>query len=135
MHQHYKNILTAGLAADGRSAPILVTDFKTIKAVISMLASPDFAVRVYGSFNPSYGPVPDMDDVVSADNEYHELQFVNESNGVVYGPDNIFNADGTAGVLPLNVETTGENWIIFDISDYSAGNVEFAHADLYSNFN
>lgn len=133
-HLQYRNVL-ANLAQDGFSDPILCTDFKTIKAVFNLISSPDFDVVVIGSYNPSYGPVPDITQPLSPTNEYHLLGYVDESDGSNYAATTPFNPGGTATDLAINVETTGINWIIVGISNYAAGTVEFCHVDLYSNFN
>lgn len=134
-HLQYRNVLPQGLAVDGFSTPILVSDFKTIKAVLDLLSAPDMDVVVYGSFNPTFGPIPDINDPITADNEYHLLGYTDEGTGVNYAAGSPFNPSGTHGVIAINVETTGENWIIIGIANRVAGNVGFAHVDLYSNFN
>lgn len=132
-HLQYRNLLK-DLMANGVSAPILTTDFKTIKAVASFLTAPNMNFVVYGSYNPSYGAVPNIANALTADNEYHLLPYTDELE-VTYFPGTPYNPAGVAAEKAFNIETTGENWVIFAITGYVAGELDFLHSDLYSNFN
>jgi len=88
---------------------------------------------VFGSSNPSYGPVPNLLLPISSDNDYEKLGYTDEGSMVNYNDTNPFNPAGTAQTREFNVDTTGINWIIVAIRNYATGTVEFCHVDLYSN--
>lgn len=130
-HLQYRNVLV-NVEADEVCDPILTTDFDKIKAVLNLIGTPDMDIVVYGSFNPSYGPVPDFSDPVTATNEYHALGYTDEGTGVFYAAGFPYNPATVDTDLAINIETTGENWIMIGIANWVDGAVEFCHVDLYN---
>lgn len=131
-HLQYRNVL-ADLSQDGMSKSILTDDFNAIKVAIQFKNTPDMNLVIYGSENPTYGPVPDVGSPISDTNEFHKLAYTQEGSSVNYNDTNPFNPAGVAQTIGFNVDTTGINWIIVAIENLVTGKVAFCHVDLYSN--
>ncbi len=121
-------------SANGFATPILTADFKTIKAVMKAISSPNFNLVVYGSFN-AVETIPDVTAPQTANNEYHLLGYTNDGNGNYYDSATPFNPATVAGTYAFNIETTGETWVIFGIASRVAGTVEYLNCNVFSNFN
>ncbi len=130
-NQKYHDVIPFNTAADAISIPIFCADFSDLQFTIVTDPTADFDIEVLKS-NQQLNP-PDPSLPSTEGNEYSDLAYTDESDGVNYNLTTPFNPGGNAVSKTFKLGTNGARWIFIKLLNYSAGALKKCDVDLFSN--
>ena len=127
--KRYANVLDAK-AATGHSSEVDVRDYRHIILSVYGNATANLTVKVKGCIEYGDGNIPTMSSTIGADNQwdYMNLANLNDKSTITAGDTGIVLSGEICSMYEVN--TNGIDWIMLQVSAYTAGAVTI-HVALY----
>lgn len=126
--------LLENLSADGISRPIFVADTKSVEfSLVTTDPTSDFEIAVATSYQRI--TPPDFSQPITADNQFTETAYIDESNGATYNATARYNPASEGGSVSktFRFNINGAMWVGIGVTSYAAGTLDGVNVLLSDN--